>query len=95
MNITKEELIHTADQARLDLSETELESYAKHLNDVLTFADKINEINTDGVQPTTIGNLNRNVLREDTPVKWDKQEAALDHAPDHDGDHFKVPAIMD
>lgn len=88
-------MIHTADQARLDLSEEELENYAKDVNSILAFTEKIKEINTDGVEPTTIGNLNKNVMREDTPVKWDKQEAALEHAPDHDGAHFKVPAIMD
>lgn len=95
MKITKESLVHTADQARLDLSEEELENYAKDIQAIITFSDKIREINTDGVTPTTIGNLNKNVMRADTPVKWDRRAEALEHAPEHDGAHFKVPAIMD
>ncbi len=93
--VTRDYLVHIADQARLTLSDEELAHYETELNGVLAFTDKINEINTDGVTPTTNGTALTNVLREDTPIKWDKRDEALEHAPDHEDGHFKVPAIMD
>lgn len=93
--ITRDSLLHTADQARLVLSDEELIKYAEKINEMLTFTEKMNEVDTDNVAPTTNGNQNSNVLREDHPIKWDKREAALANAPDHENGHFKVPAIMD
>jgi len=93
--ITKEDIQRTADQARLVLSDEEAENYAVQLSEILSFTEKINEINTDGVEPTTNGNQNKNVLREDEPKKWNKREEALNNAPDQEDGQFKVPAIMD
>ncbi len=93
--ITKEDILRTADQARLVLSDEEAQHYAVQLSEILSFTEKINEINTDGVEPTTNGNQNKNVLREDEPKSWDKREEALNNAPDQEDGQFKVPAIMD
>ncbi len=93
--ITKQDILRTADQARLALSDEEAQNYAVQLSGILSFTEKINEINTDDVKPTTNGNTITNVLRKDEPKQWDKKEVALNNAPDHEDDHFKVPAIMD
>lgn len=93
--ITKEDILRTADQARLVLSDEEAQHYAVQLSEILSFTEKINEINTDGVEPTTNGNQNKNVLREDEPKRWNKREEALNNAPDQEDGQFKVPAIMD
>lgn len=69
--------------------------YSDQLTEILTFTEKINEINTDGVKPTTNGNDLTNVLRKDVPVTWDKREEALANAPEEEDGQFKVPAIMD
>src|SRR5699024_569713 len=89
--ITKEKLTHLADQSRFYLTDDERDIYLKELNDTFTFSDKINELDTENVTPTSNGNQNTNVWREDHPVQWEQRDAALDHAPDHDGAHFKVP----
>lgn len=94
-NITKEDVLRTADLARLALTEEEAVMYSEQLTEILTFAEKINEINTDGVKPTTNGNTNTNVLRKDEPVTWDKRGEALANAPEVEDGQFKVPAIMD
>jgi aspartyl-tRNA(Asn)/glutamyl-tRNA(Gln) amidotransferase subunit C len=93
--ITKEDLLHIADQARLNLTEEELTHYENEINDVLTYTVKLHEVNTNDVKATTNGIELTKILREDIPVKWDKREAALDNAPEHEDGHFKVPAIMD
>src|SRR5690625_4144526 len=82
--ISKEDVLRTADLARLAISDDEAQMYSTQLSNILTFTEKINEINTDGVEPTTNGTAVTNVLRNDEPKKWDKREAALEHAPDHE-----------
>src|SRR5690625_5621788 len=69
--------------------------YTLSLHDALpiSFTEKINEINTDGVAPTTHGIQLTNVLRDDMPQKWDKREEALSNAPEQEDGQFKVPAI--
>lgn len=93
--ITKEDMLRTADLARLAISEDEAQKYSVELSKILTFTEKINEINTDGVAPTTHGIQLTNVLRDDVPRKWDKREEALSNAPEQEDGQFKVPAIMD
>lgn len=93
--ITKEDVLRTADLARLALTDEEAQMYSEQLTEILTFTEKINEINTDGVEPTTNGNSITNVLRKDVPVKWDKRKEALANAPEEEDGQFKVPAIMD
>lgn len=94
-DISKEDILRTADLARLALTEEEAEMYSRQLSKIFSFTEKINEINTDGVKPTTNGNQNINVLRKDEPVQWGMREAALNNAPEHEDNQFKVPAIMD
>ena len=93
--LTKNDVLRTADLARIALSEKEAEMYCTQLNEILSFTEKINEINTDNVKPTTNGNTLLNILRKDEPVQWNKREEALHNAPVHEDGQFKVPAIMD
>ena len=92
---TKEDMLRTADLARLTISDEEAANYSIQLSEILTFAEKINEINTTDVKPTTNGNSLTSILRKDEPKKWDKRDEALNNAPDHEDGQFKVPSIMD
>src|SRR5699024_1268410 len=94
MGFSKEELVHIADQSRLHLTEEDSSMYVKDVQDILSFTAKIHEINTDGVKPTTNGKENHSRKRNDVAVNWDYREEALNHAPDHDGEHINVPPIM-
>lgn len=93
--ITNEDVLRTADLAHVAITEEEANLYSEQLTNILTFADKIKDINTDGVTPTTNGNAVTNVLRDDEPKKWDERDKALENAPELEGKQFKVPAIMD
>lgn len=94
-HITKEDMMRTADLARLAITEEEAEMYSEQISSILTFTEKLNEINTDDVKPTTNGNLITNVLRADEPKQYITREEALNNAPEHEGGQFKVPAIME
>src|SRR5690625_8032391 len=90
VQITKENMKRTADLARLSITEEEAELYSEQITSILTFTEKLNEINTDEVRPTTNGNVLTNVLRADEPKKYITREEALFNAPEHEGDRKSV-----
>lgn len=93
--ISKEQVEHVAELARLNLTEEETEMYTTQLNDILAFFEKIKDVDTANVEPTShVLELN-NVMREDENRPSLKRETALKNAPDHDGEYFRVPAVMD
>lgn len=94
-NITKEQVINIADLVRLALSDEEVDKYTEKINATLSYANKLNELNTDDVEPTTHGIILQNVMRKDVPEHTITQEEALSNAPDQQDGHFKVPSIMD
>jgi len=93
--VTKADVLRVADVARLNLSDDEAEMYSTQLSAILSFTEKINEINTDDVKPTTNGNELTNVLRDDVAVEWPHREAVLENAPEHEDNQFKVPTIIE
>ena len=95
MKITKQEVEHVAGLARLELSETEKESLTDQLSNILTYVDKLNELDTKGVEPTSHVLAINNVMRDDAPRESLTQERALANAPDKAAGHYKVPKIIE
>src|SRR5699024_12406548 len=93
--LTEVKLADIADQSILDMADDEVASLLDDFNDTISYTEKITKIDTDHVKATTNGNQLTNVLREDIPVKWEERDAALEHAPEHEGAHLKEPTIMD
>ena len=94
MSITKDNVLHVAGLARLELSEGEVEKYEAELNDVLKFMDKLNELDTQGIEPTAHVLEINNVFREDIVEESFGVEDILFNAPDREDDYFKVPSIL-
>ncbi len=94
MSITKKDVIHVANLARLGLNDEETIKYEKELNDVLNFMDKLNELNTEGIEPTSHVLDIHNVFRADEVEDSLDVEDVLANAPDRDDDYFKVPSIL-
>jgi aspartyl-tRNA(Asn)/glutamyl-tRNA(Gln) amidotransferase subunit C len=93
--ITKEEVKHVANLARLTFDEEEIELFTKQLGDIIDFAEQLNELDTEGVEPTTHVLDIKNVLRNDTPRQWLTKEEALKNAPDQKDGQIKVPSMME
>lgn len=93
--ITKDAVVKTADLARLAISEEEAEMFSEQLTEILTFTEKLNEVDTAEVEPTVRGISAKNVLRQDEAKQIITKEQALANAPEHEDGQFKVPAIMD
>jgi len=95
MKITKKEVEHVARLARLELSEQDKEKLTDQLSNILTYVEKLNELDTTGVAPTSHVLDISNVMRSDTPEASLPQERALANAPDKAAGHYKVPKIIE
>ncbi|OEH85182.1 asparaginyl/glutamyl-tRNA amidotransferase subunit C [Desulfuribacillus stibiiarsenatis] len=95
MSITIKEVEHVANLARLQLSEQEQEKFTGQLNSILHLAEKINELSTDDVEPTSHVLDIKNVMRKDEVVPSLPREEALRNAPSNEDGHFKVPPIIE
>ena len=94
MTISKEEIIHIAKLADLSIKEEEIEDYAKNLQDILEFAEIINNVDTDNVKES-IGTLEiSNVMRKDEVKEFEDKEALLQNAPEKENNMFKIPKVI-
>ena len=80
--------------ARLKFDDSEKESIKKDLQNIIAFADKLNELNLDGVEPMIHMSDEVNVLRDDVVKGSVSREEALKNAPEHDDKFFKVPKVI-
>lgn len=95
MKISKQEVEHVAKLARLELTDQEKEKLTDQLSNILTYVEKLNELDTKGVEPTAhVLDIN-NVMRSDEPGESLTQERALANAPDKAAGHYKVPKIIE
>ena len=95
MQIDRALILKLENLSRLELSETERGKLAGSLNDILKMVDKLNELNTEGVEPLVYINEEISVLREDVVKNQVTRQDALKNAPDHNGTYFKVPKVID
>ncbi|WP_028777875.1 Asp-tRNA(Asn)/Glu-tRNA(Gln) amidotransferase subunit GatC [Shimazuella kribbensis] len=95
MSINRAQVEHVAKLARLSLSEEEKTQFTSQLNDILQFAEKLNELDTDHVEPTSHVYPVTNVMREDTIKPSLDREKVLLNAPDQKDGSFRVPAVFE
>ena len=92
MTISREEVLHVARLARLELSDAEVERFAEQLSAILEAVGKVGELDLSGVEPTAHPLDLSNVWAEDEPRPSLSVDEALANAPDREGDSFRVPA---
>ena len=81
--------------ARLELNEAEIAEFTGQLSAILEYVEKMNELDTDDVEPLAHCLPVHNVLREDIPRPSLTNDQALANAPDSEDEYFKVPKILD
>jgi len=94
MAVTKKDVEKIAELARLKFSEQELESFTHQMNEILSYMDKLNELDTENVKPLSHPVEQTNVFREDELKSSITTEEALKNAPAKDEHHFKVPKVI-
>ncbi len=93
--ITAEQVKHVAHLARLAITEEEAERFTSQLDQIISFAEELNELDTEGVKPTTHVLQMSNVLREDQPEQGLPVEEVLKNAPDSEERQVRVPSVFD
>jgi aspartyl-tRNA(Asn)/glutamyl-tRNA(Gln) amidotransferase subunit C len=81
--------------SRLEFENEAKEEIKKDLTRILSFVDKLNELNTDNVEPLVYMTEEVNVLRDDEVKQTITQEEALKNAPKRDSDYFRVPRVVE
>ncbi len=92
--ITPDVVDHVTKLCRIHLTNEERKKFTEQLNQILTYMDKLNELNTENVEPTSHVVPLENVLRKDALSPSLGSEKALANAPDKHGEYFKVPRII-
>jgi len=96
MKIDTATLDRIAELARLDFTEPAArEAMLKDMQRVFDFVEKLNEVDTKGVEPLIFMTEEADVLREDVAVLEVTKQEALRNAPVKDSDYFKVPRVVD
>ena len=95
MKLTKEEVSQVAFLARLELSDEEIESLRGYINRLLVSFEKLQELDTEGVEPTSHTIPVRNIFRPDVSRPSIPQEEVLVNAPARADGTFEVPRIVE
>lgn len=95
MKITRQEVEYIAHLARLEFNGQELESFTGQLNNILGYFDKLSEIDTTSIEPTSHAVKIANVFREDQVMPSVQREQGLANAPDPEKGMFRVPKIIE
>lgn len=94
MKVEKEELLHIAKLANLTIKDEEIDNYLLNLQDILNFANIVNEVPIDGLKETIGTNESYNVFRKDEIVEFKDKESLLQNAPEEEQHMFKIPKVI-
>ena len=94
MKVSKEEILHIAKLADLEIKDEEIEKYALNLQDILDFAEVVNNAPVDGLDVTVGANEKKNVFRKDEIKVFEDNEALMENAPEKERNMFKIPKVI-
>ena len=95
MSLTKEEVAHIAELARLELTDEEIARYGEQLSEILDHFARLQALDTSHIPPTATVLAKRTRLRPDVPAAGLSTEEALRNAPRAEQNQFRVPPVMD
>lgn len=94
MQVSREELLHIANLASLNLEESEVDKYLENLQEILTFANIVNNAPVEGLNITVGANEAKNIFRKDEVKKFKDIEALLQNAEEKEQNMFKIPKVI-
>lgn len=92
--VSKEEIKHIANLARLELNENEIDNYIENLQDILNFAEVVNKAPVQDLDITIGTNEAKNIFRKDEIKVFEDNEALLANATEKDRNMFKIPKVI-
>ena len=93
--ITKKNVEYVANLSRLELNDSDMDDFAPDLQEILSYIDKLNELDTSNVEPTAHVLPMKNVKREDEIKSSLSNESALKSAPETTEGFFLVPKVIE
>lgn len=94
MSVTNKEVEHIAQLARLKFNDSEIEKFTDDLNEILGYVEKLNELDTENIEPLSHPVEGSNVFRADEVKGSIKTEEGLKNAPQASEEYFKVPKVI-
>ncbi|MCI8641445.1 MAG: Asp-tRNA(Asn)/Glu-tRNA(Gln) amidotransferase subunit GatC [Clostridia bacterium] len=94
MEISKEEILRIANLADLEIEDSEIEEYALNLEDILNFANIVNNAPVEDLEITIGANQKKNIFRKDEINIFEDNEALLQNAPSKELNMFKIPKVL-
>jgi aspartyl-tRNA(Asn)/glutamyl-tRNA(Gln) amidotransferase subunit C len=94
MSVSIKDVEYIAELARLKFNDDELQNFTHQLNEILNYIEKLNELDTENIQPLSYPIEGENVFREDKVKASIDRDSALKNAPETDGVFFKVPKVI-
>ncbi len=94
MQVSKEEILHIANLANLELEENEIDNYILHLQDILNFANIVNNAPVEDLDITIGANEAKNVFRKDEIKVFEDNESLLQNASQKEQNMFKIPKVI-
>lgn len=94
MKVSKEEILHIAKLAKLNLKEEEIDTYLLNLQDILNFANIVNNAPVEGLTQTIGANKKCNAFRKDKIINFEDNEVLLANAPEKERNMFKIPKVI-
>lgn len=94
MKISKDEVLHVAHLARLDIHEADIDRFADQIGTILEYVDTLKQVDTTGVAATAHAITLTNAFREDEQAAHLTQDTSLANAPEKDDGAFVVPKVI-
>ena len=94
MQVNKDELLHIANLAQLTLEDNEVEKYLQNLQEILNFANVVNNAPVDELDITIGANEAKNVFRKDEVKVFEDIDSLLQNAPTQEQHMFKLPKVI-
>lgn len=94
MNVSKEEILHIANLASLNLKDEEVDKYIENLQDILNFANIVNNAPVEGLDVSIGSNEEKNIFRKDEINRFKDTEALLQNTESKEQNMFKIPKVI-
>lgn len=94
MKVSKEEILHIANLANLNLEENEVNNYLNNLEEILNFANIVNNAPVENLDITIGANQAKNVFRKDEVEVFKDNKTLLENAPSEEKNMFKIPKVI-
>lgn len=94
MKVSKEEILHIANLAQLTLEENEVEKYMENIQDILDFANIVNNAPVENLDVTIGANEAKNIFRKDEVKRFEDVDSLLQNAPEQDRHMFKILKVL-